>query len=70
MTTATPGQPAQATERLLTPEQVADRLGGRPITADTVKRRHKQWKLPAAHVGKFLRFREADVDAFINRRTA
>jgi len=56
-------------ERLLKPEEVAERLGISPITA-------KAWlrtgKLPAVKVGErgLLRMREADLNAFIRSLAA
>ncbi len=44
-------------------------LGGGNITADTVKHRWKHWGLNAHHVGKFLRFRESDIHAYMNSTT-
>jgi hypothetical protein len=57
------------TSRLITPEEVAVMLGGGNITAATVKHRWKHWGLHAHHVGKFLRFRESDIHAYVDRTT-
>ena len=57
------------TDRLITPEEVATILGGGNITAATVKHRWKHWGLHAHHIGKFLRFRESDVHAYVNSTT-
>lgn len=54
-------------DRLITPEEVATMLGGGNITAATVKHRWKHWGLHAHHVGKFLRFRQSDIHAYVNR---
>jgi len=52
------------TERLLTPEQVADRLGISKVTAATWLR---QGRLPVTRLGEkgLLRCREAALDAYI-----
>lgn len=54
-------------DRMLTPAQVAEILGGN-VTAGTVVRRRRSWGLPAHKVGRELRFRESDVHAWIRSR--
>ncbi|HEY1703595.1 MAG TPA: hypothetical protein VGG75_28170 [Trebonia sp.] len=60
-----PSFPLRA-DRLLTPGEVAAILGGEEITADTVVRSYKRWGLRAVKVGKFLRWTEHDVTAWVN----
>lgn len=61
-------QPAPATgqrERLLTPVEVADWLGVSPgWVRDHATR--KDPRLPTVRLGKLMRFRASDVEAFIN----
>lgn len=64
MTTTDTGQ-----DRLIPAEEVAEKLGGGKITAQTVMNRHRHWGLHAVRVGKFTRFRESDVNDFINHTT-
>jgi len=49
-------------ERLLTREEVADRLG---LSKLTVGDKLRRGELPGFHVGRFWRVREADLDAYI-----
>jgi excisionase family DNA binding protein len=50
------------TDRLLTARQVADRLG---ITAETVLRWTRRGDLPGFKLGRAIRYREADLDAWL-----
>lgn len=50
--------------RLLTPEQVAERLG---VSRKTVYRRWAEWGLKNRPIGRMLRFAERDVDNFLER---
>lgn len=52
-------------DRLLNPQEVADRLG---IKVRTVKEWMRQGKLPAVKVGErgLLRLRESDLNAYID----
>jgi excisionase family DNA binding protein len=61
--------PAPPEDRLLTPAEVAEILGG-DITAETVVRRWRKWKLPTHKIGRELRFWESDVYAWIKDRQA
>jgi hypothetical protein len=67
--TAAPGRPPQAGDRLLTPAQVAEILGG-SVTAETVVRRWRKWELPARRVGRELRFWESSVYEWITNHPA
>jgi predicted DNA-binding transcriptional regulator AlpA len=63
-----PGPPKEE-DKLLTPDEVAAKCGGR-ITGATVARRYKKWGLHAVKVGRELRFWESEVyEWFENRRT-
>jgi hypothetical protein len=48
-------------------DQVAKIMGGK-VTAGTVKRRYRPWGLTAYRVGRELRFKEAEVRDWINKR--
>jgi excisionase family DNA binding protein len=53
--------------RLLTARDVGDRLG---LSIETVLRWARQGKLPAVYLSsRAVRFREADIDAFIESRS-
>jgi excisionase family DNA binding protein len=62
MTTAANADP------LLTQEQVAQRLGIKPATLQ-IWRVTGRYNLPFVKCGRLVRYREADVRAFIDRRT-
>ncbi|WP_438470725.1 helix-turn-helix domain-containing protein [Streptomyces asiaticus] len=49
--------------RLLTPEEVADWLRVSPVT---VKNKYRSWGLKPQKVGRLLRFRERDVTAYLD----
>jgi excisionase family DNA binding protein len=49
--------------RLLTPEEVAEWLRVSPVT---VKNKYRTWGLKAQKVGRLLRFRERDVVAYLD----
>ncbi len=51
--------------RLLTAREVADRLG---LTTETVLVWVRQGRLPAFRLGRAIRFREADLDAWLEER--
>jgi len=53
--------------RLLSPRDVARMLGG-TITARTVLTRRHAWGLPSYKIGRHIRFRETDVQAWITQR--
>lgn len=53
---------AKSMERLLTVEQVADRL---QLTPDLVRELLRRRKLRGARLGKYWRVREADLNAYI-----
>lgn len=55
-------RPAVALEEMLTPQQVADRLG---TSLRFVRRLVAERRIPFFHIGKHLRFLSTDVDAFI-----
>lgn len=52
------------TERMLTPEQAAERLA---LTPKTVREWILKGTLPAAKMGRLWRIREADLDDFIRK---
>lgn len=53
--------------RLLSPLQVAERLG---VSSKTVYRHHEAWGLkPHASLLPLLRFKESDVNKFMERTT-
>ena len=54
-------------ERLLTPEEVAERLGLSPMTVGDMFR---AGKLPGFHVGRLWRVREADLDEYVRALAA
>jgi predicted DNA-binding transcriptional regulator AlpA len=64
-----PGRPHAAPEdRLLSAGQVAYLLGGN-ITAATVIRCYRKWDLlPARRIGRELRWKQSDVNDWINRQ--
>ncbi|MFF4528146.1 helix-turn-helix domain-containing protein [Streptomyces sp. NPDC001407] len=49
--------------RLLTPEEVADWL---KVSEITVKNKYRTWGLKAQKVGRLLRFRERDIVAYLD----
>jgi excisionase family DNA binding protein len=53
--------------RLLSPEQVADILG---VSRKTVYRRWREWGLRSCPVGRLIRFPERDVQNFVERTSA
>jgi excisionase family DNA binding protein len=53
--------------RLLSTEQVAERLG---VSRKTVYRHWEEWGLRARPLGRLLRFAERDVDNFVERISA
>ncbi len=53
--------------KLLTPEQTAERLGVLTTTLD-VWRSTQRYRLPYVKVGRLVRYREGDVEAFIESR--
>jgi excisionase family DNA binding protein len=62
--TAAYGSPRSAPERLLTINELSDRLA---ISRDTVYRLVRSGALPSVRVGERLRFRPTDVDAYLER---
>ena len=54
-------------EKLLTPEEAAERLGLSPVTVGHMLRRGA---LPGVKVGRLWRFREATLDAYIRELAA
>jgi len=57
--------PSLATSRLLTPNEVAERLR---VSTMTVYRLIKSGELPAARISSSYRLREEDVDAYLEAR--
>jgi len=53
--------------KLLTPEQTAERLGILAKTLD-VWRCTQRYNLPYVKVGRLVRYRESDIEAFIESR--
>jgi len=53
--------------RLLSAREVAAILG---VPERTVRERWREWELPAYRIGKHLRWREREVNAWIDRNTA
>ncbi|MBT2418088.1 helix-turn-helix domain-containing protein [Streptomyces sp. ISL-22] len=49
--------------RLLTPEEVADWL---KVSATTVRNKYRSWGLKPQKVGRLLRFRERDVMTYLD----
>jgi excisionase family DNA binding protein len=61
-------QPAvsiQSSEPILTIEQVAERLQLKPSTVYELTRRRSRRPLPVLRVGKFLRFRWSEIEAWL-----
>jgi len=54
-------------EPMIDADQVAAIMGGN-VTAGTVKRRYKHWGLTAYRVGRELRWKEAEVRDWIDKR--
>ena len=54
------------TERLLTAREVADRLG---LTTETVLVWVRRGELPAIRLGRAIRFREDELDAWLEQRS-
>ncbi|WP_432096306.1 helix-turn-helix domain-containing protein [Streptomyces sp. bgisy100] len=52
--------------RLLTPTQTADYLA---ISLSTLYSQWRNWGIPACRVGRHLRFRERDLENWIDRHT-
>ncbi|MEY9963338.1 excisionase family DNA binding protein [Streptacidiphilus sp. MAP12-16] len=50
--------------QLLTPEEVAKWL---KVSASTVRNRYQAWGLKPQRVGRLLRFRERDIEAYLDR---
>jgi len=61
-------QKARATSKLLPPEEAAAMLGVTPGTL-TVWRRTGRYPLPFVKVGRLVRYKIEDVQAFIESRT-
>ena len=53
--------------QLVTPEDVAEAL---QVSVDTVYRRWRKWGLKGFRVGRLLRFRERDINAWLESRAA
>ena len=53
--------------RLLSSREVAALLG---VPERTVRARWREWQLPAYRIGKHLRWRERDIQAWIDRQAA
>lgn len=64
-----PGPAAGNPGRMLTASQVAVLLGG-DISARTVRTYWRAWGLQAYRVGKHLRWKETDVQAWISQHPA
>ncbi|HJK93264.1 MAG TPA: helix-turn-helix domain-containing protein [Polyangiaceae bacterium LLY-WYZ-15_(1-7)] len=60
-------RPAEEPARILTTADVARMVGVRP---DTVQKWHRRQGLPAFRVGRRLRFRRREVEAWLERRAA
>ena len=58
----------QTSEPILTIEQVAERLQLKPSTAYELTRRRSRHPLPVLRVGKFLRFRWSEIEAWLVQR--
>lgn len=56
------------TSVLLTPVEVAERLGLKNAETLAVWRSSKRYDLSYVRVGRLIRYREADLEAFIQRR--
>jgi excisionase family DNA binding protein len=54
-------------DRILTPEQVGEKLG---FSKKSVVDFWRAWGLPAYKVGKQLRFRESEIDKWLSGRKA
>lgn len=52
--------------RLLTPEEVADRL---TVTPRMVRRLHERRELRAVKVGRFVRFAESEVERYVREHS-
>lgn len=52
------------TNRLLTPDDAAAYLG---LHAETVRRMARQRRIPCSKIGRYWRFRPADLDDFMAR---
>ena len=55
----------QSSEPILTIEQVAERLQLKPSTVYELTRRRSRRPLPVLRVGKFLRFRWSEIEAWL-----
>ena len=53
--------------RLLSPDEVAERLG---VSRKTVYRRWREWGLRSRSLGRLIRFAERDVENFMERTGA
>lgn len=53
---------------LMTPKQVAEKLGLKTVHTLAVWRSSKRYSLPYIKVGRLIRYRESDVEEFIRRR--
>lgn len=58
----------QSSEPILTIEQVAERLQLKPSTVYELTRRRSRRPLPVLRVGKFLRFRWSEIEAWLIQR--
>jgi excisionase family DNA binding protein len=58
----------QSSEPILTIEQVAERLQLKPSTVYELTRRRSRRPLPVLRVGKFLRFRRSEIEAWLVQR--
>jgi len=50
---------------LMTPEHLAEYLG---VTSRWVYNNHQKLGIPAFHIGRTLRFRRSDIDAWLDMR--
>lgn len=57
--------PTENPEPILTIEQVAERLQLKPATVYELTRRRNRRPLPVLRVGKFLRFRWSQIEAWL-----
>jgi excisionase family DNA binding protein len=53
--------------KMVSPQELADRLG---VSRDTVYDEWRAWGLTGYRFGKHLRFREREVDAWIDKQAA
>jgi len=62
-------QKTRAASKLLTPQQAGDYLGGIPPATLQAWRTHQRYPLPYVRIGRLIRYKVEDLQAFVESRT-